>query len=71
VGSKAASGQFPEVDIDKWNEIFEVNVAAIVRGIQTSAPLIKEPGGGSTGICKDSTYTSHETKKGPAPATRV
>jgi NAD(P)-dependent dehydrogenase (short-subunit alcohol dehydrogenase family) len=38
---------FPEVDIDQWNKIFEINVTGTLRGIQTCAPLIKESGGGS------------------------
>jgi NAD(P)-dependent dehydrogenase (short-subunit alcohol dehydrogenase family) len=36
----------PEVDIDEWNKIFEINVTGTLRGIQTCAPLIKESGGG-------------------------
>jgi NAD(P)-dependent dehydrogenase (short-subunit alcohol dehydrogenase family) len=39
--------RFPEVDIDQWNKIFEINVTGTLRGIQTCAPLIKESGGGS------------------------
>jgi len=46
VGSNALV-MFPEIDIGKWNEIFEINVTAVVRGIQTCAPLMKESGGGS------------------------
>jgi NAD(P)-dependent dehydrogenase (short-subunit alcohol dehydrogenase family) len=46
VGSNALV-MFPEIDIEKWNEIFEINVTAVVRGIQTCAPLMKESGGGS------------------------
>jgi 3alpha(or 20beta)-hydroxysteroid dehydrogenase len=38
---------FPEVDIDEWNKIFEINVTGTLRGIQTCAPLIKDSGGGS------------------------
>ena len=37
----------PNVDLEKWNEIFEVNVNSVVIGVQTCAPLIKETGGGS------------------------
>jgi NAD(P)-dependent dehydrogenase (short-subunit alcohol dehydrogenase family) len=37
----------PEVDIDAWNRMFEINVTGTLRGIQTCAPLIKESGGGS------------------------
>ena len=37
----------PEVDIDEWNRIFEINVVGTLRGIQTCAPLIKDSGGGS------------------------
>ena len=37
----------PNVDIDAWNRVFEINVTATLRGIQTCAPLIKESGGGS------------------------
>jgi NAD(P)-dependent dehydrogenase (short-subunit alcohol dehydrogenase family) len=39
---------FPEVDIEAWNEIFDINVAGTLRGIQTCTPLIKDSGGGST-----------------------
>jgi NAD(P)-dependent dehydrogenase (short-subunit alcohol dehydrogenase family) len=46
VGSNAMS-MFPEIDIEKWNTIFEVNVVGTLRGIQTCAPLIKDSGGGS------------------------
>jgi NAD(P)-dependent dehydrogenase (short-subunit alcohol dehydrogenase family) len=46
VGSNALV-RFPNIDIDEWNKIFEINVTGIVRGIQTCAPLIKESGGGS------------------------
>jgi NAD(P)-dependent dehydrogenase (short-subunit alcohol dehydrogenase family) len=46
VGSNALV-MFPEIDIEKWNEVFEINVTAVVRGIQTCAPLIKESGGGA------------------------
>ena len=38
---------FPEVDIEQWNKIFEINVTGTLRGIQTCAPLIKDSGGGS------------------------
>ncbi|WP_329612339.1 SDR family oxidoreductase [Streptomyces brevispora] len=38
---------FPEIDIDAWNKVFEINVTGTLRGIQTCAPLIKESGGGS------------------------
>lgn len=38
---------FPEIDIDEWNKVFEINVTSTLRGIQTCAPLIKESGGGS------------------------
>jgi NAD(P)-dependent dehydrogenase (short-subunit alcohol dehydrogenase family) len=37
----------PEVDIDAWNKIFEINVTAILVGMQTCAPLMKDSGGGS------------------------
>jgi NAD(P)-dependent dehydrogenase (short-subunit alcohol dehydrogenase family) len=37
VGSNALV-RFPEVDIDQWNKIFEINVTATQRGIQTCAP---------------------------------
>jgi NAD(P)-dependent dehydrogenase (short-subunit alcohol dehydrogenase family) len=46
VGSNAMV-RFPKVDIDEWNKIFETNVTATVRAIQTCAPLMKESGGGS------------------------
>ena len=37
----------PEVDIEAWNKVFEINVTLTLRGIQACAPLIKESGGGS------------------------
>ena len=37
----------PTVDLDKWNEIFEMNVNSVVIGVQACAPLMKESGGGS------------------------
>jgi NAD(P)-dependent dehydrogenase (short-subunit alcohol dehydrogenase family) len=46
VGSNALV-RFPKVDIAEWNKLFETNVTATLRGIQTCAPLIKESGGGS------------------------
>jgi NAD(P)-dependent dehydrogenase (short-subunit alcohol dehydrogenase family) len=46
VGSNALV-MFPEIDIHEWNKMFEVNVTATLRGIQTCAPLIKESGAGS------------------------
>lgn len=46
VGSNALV-KFPEVDIEQWNKIFEINVTGTLRGIQTCAPLMKESGGGS------------------------
>jgi NAD(P)-dependent dehydrogenase (short-subunit alcohol dehydrogenase family) len=46
VGSNALQ-RFPNVNIDEWNKIFEINVTGTLRGIQTCAPLIKESGGGS------------------------
>ena len=41
VGSNALV-RFPEVDIDEWNKIFEINVTGTLRGIQTCAPLIQQ-----------------------------
>lgn len=46
VGSNALV-RFPDVDIDEWNKIFEMNVTGTMRGIQTCAPLIRDSGGGS------------------------
>jgi NAD(P)-dependent dehydrogenase (short-subunit alcohol dehydrogenase family) len=46
VGSNALV-RFPKIDINEWNNIFETNVTATVRAIQTCAPLMKESGGGS------------------------
>lgn len=46
VGSNALV-RFPDVDIDQWNKVFEINVTGTLRGIQTSAPLMKESGGGA------------------------
>jgi NAD(P)-dependent dehydrogenase (short-subunit alcohol dehydrogenase family) len=46
VGSNELS-MIPNVDLEKWNEIFNVNVNSVVIGIQACAPLMKESGGGS------------------------
>jgi NAD(P)-dependent dehydrogenase (short-subunit alcohol dehydrogenase family) len=46
VGSNAMV-RFPNVDIEEWNTLFEINVTGTLRGIQTCAPLIRESGGGS------------------------
>jgi len=46
VGSNALV-RFPKVDIEEWNNIFEINVTGTLRGIQTCAPLMKDSGGGS------------------------
>jgi NAD(P)-dependent dehydrogenase (short-subunit alcohol dehydrogenase family) len=46
VGSNAMV-KFPNVDVDEWNKIFEINVTGTLRGIQTCAPLIRDSGGGS------------------------
>ena len=46
VGSNALV-MLPEVDIDEWNKIYDINVVGTLRGIQTCAPLIKDSGGGS------------------------
>jgi NAD(P)-dependent dehydrogenase (short-subunit alcohol dehydrogenase family) len=46
VGSNSLN-MFPEVDVDSWNYIVQINVTATVRRIQTCAPLIKESGGGA------------------------
>jgi NAD(P)-dependent dehydrogenase (short-subunit alcohol dehydrogenase family) len=46
VGSNALV-KFPDIDIEQWNKIFETNVTAVVRAIQTCAPLMKASGGGS------------------------
>jgi NAD(P)-dependent dehydrogenase (short-subunit alcohol dehydrogenase family) len=37
----------PDVDLDQWNKVFEINVTATLVGIQTCAPLIRDSGGGS------------------------
>ncbi|MCV7155907.1 SDR family oxidoreductase [Mycolicibacterium brisbanense] len=37
----------PDVDLEAWNKVFEINVTATMVGIQTCAPLIRELGGGS------------------------
>ncbi|TYB56129.1 SDR family oxidoreductase [Nonomuraea sp. PA05] len=37
----------PDIDVAKWNEIFEINVTAILVGIQACAPLMRDSGGGS------------------------
>jgi NAD(P)-dependent dehydrogenase (short-subunit alcohol dehydrogenase family) len=41
------TGQVPEVNIDEWNKVFEINVIGTLRGIQTCAPLMRDSGGGS------------------------
>ena len=46
VGSNEPA-MLPNVDIEAWNRIFEINLVGTVRGIQTCAPLIKDSGGGS------------------------
>jgi NAD(P)-dependent dehydrogenase (short-subunit alcohol dehydrogenase family) len=46
VGSNEPA-MLPNVDIEAWNRIFEINLVGTARGIQTCAPLIKESGGGS------------------------
>lgn len=46
VGSNDLS-MIPTVDLEKWNEIFNVNVNSVVIGVQACAALIKESGGGS------------------------
>jgi NAD(P)-dependent dehydrogenase (short-subunit alcohol dehydrogenase family) len=46
VGSNALV-RFPEIDVEEWNKLFEINVTGTLRGIQTCAPLIKDSGGGS------------------------
>jgi len=46
VGSNALV-RLPNVHIDEWNKLFEINVTGTLRGIQTCAPLIKASGGGS------------------------
>jgi NAD(P)-dependent dehydrogenase (short-subunit alcohol dehydrogenase family) len=37
----------PEVDFEAWNKMFESNVTATARGMQTCAPLMRDSGGGS------------------------
>jgi NAD(P)-dependent dehydrogenase (short-subunit alcohol dehydrogenase family) len=46
VGSNAQV-MLPNVDIDEWNKVFEINVTGTLRGIQTCAPLMRKSGGGS------------------------
>lgn len=46
VGSNALV-KFPDIDVDQWNKLFEINVTGTLRGMQTCAPLIRESGGGS------------------------
>jgi NAD(P)-dependent dehydrogenase (short-subunit alcohol dehydrogenase family) len=46
VGSNAMV-RFPNVDIEEWNTLFEINVTGPLRGIQTCASLIRQSGGGS------------------------
>jgi NAD(P)-dependent dehydrogenase (short-subunit alcohol dehydrogenase family) len=35
------------IEIEEWRQVFETNVTATMRGIQTCAPLIRDSGGGS------------------------
>jgi len=37
----------PNIQLEEWNRIFEINVTSILTGIQTSAPLMRDSGGGS------------------------
>lgn len=37
----------PEVELDAWNRVIEVNLTGTLMGIQTCAPLMQESGGGS------------------------
>ena len=46
VGSNALV-KFPDIDIDEWRRIFEINVTGTLRGIQSCAPLMRDSGGGS------------------------
>lgn len=46
VGSNELS-MIPNVDLEEWNKIFEVNVNSVVIGVQACAQLMKESGGGS------------------------
>lgn len=46
VGSNELS-MIPHVDINKWNEIFTMNVNSVVIGVQACAPIMKESGGGA------------------------
>ena len=46
VGSNAQV-MLPNVDIDEWNKVFEINVTGTLRGIQTCTPLMRKSGGGS------------------------
>ena len=37
----------PNISMEQWNHVFEVNVNGTLMGIQTCAPLMKDSGGGS------------------------
>ena len=37
----------PQVDLEAWHKVFEINVTATMVGMQTCAPLIRDSGGGS------------------------
>lgn len=37
----------PNIDLDKWNKIMDINVTGPLMGMQLCAPLMKESGGGS------------------------
>jgi NAD(P)-dependent dehydrogenase (short-subunit alcohol dehydrogenase family) len=44
VGSNAMV-MFPEIDVEEWNKVFEIDVTGTLRGIQRCAPLMKDSGG--------------------------
>jgi NAD(P)-dependent dehydrogenase (short-subunit alcohol dehydrogenase family) len=39
--------KLPDVDLDSWNKVFEINVTSTLVGMQTCAPPIRDSGGGS------------------------
>ncbi len=74
-GTNAATA-FPNVDIDKWNDIMAVNVTGPMMGIETCAPLLKVSGEGaiinisSLGGMYGTPSTAYSTSKWAIPRTR-
>ena len=46
VGSNELS-MIPNVDLEVWNKVFQINLTGTLMGIQTCAPIMRDSGGGS------------------------